>query len=287
VRLGTCLLEEEREKESEKVLGEALSLNPQNVPAMLGLARTFFSLATKARSGEGERDRERERERGKDSREREREDYLDQCLSQCTKVLTASPREREAAMLCADVYLLKADSLSLTLSDKDSEREREKDGEGERKSAGASNSSASGDLFMEKACDVLTHYLTLSPNDYLALEKAILVLRKAGRLTDAQQYVTFAEKSDRRCVSHAGYHYCQGLVSRFTNDIGKAIFEFNYARKDDFWAAAALTHMIELYLNPDQDGIWEERESGPVDDQTRANIAAAEELLKELRPIAK
>ena len=68
---------------------------------------------------------------------------------------------------------------------------------------------------------------------------------------------------------------------------GKAIFEFNYARRDDNWGANALTHMIELYLNPDQDGIWEERENGPVDDATRANIAAAEELLKELKPIAK
>ena len=45
--------------------------------------------------------------------------------------------------------------------------------------------------------------------------------------------------------------------------------------------------MIELYLNPDQDGAWEERDSGPVDDGTSENINVAEALLKELRPKAK
>jgi tetratricopeptide repeat protein 21B len=68
---------------------------------------------------------------------------------------------------------------------------------------------------------------------------------------------------------------------------GKAIAEFNLARRDDFWGAAALTHMVELYVNPDQEGVWEERDNGPIDDATRSNIAAAEQLLSELRPIAK
>lgn len=59
------------------------------------------------------------------------------------------------------------------------------------------------------------------------------------------------------------------------------------SRKDEVWGASALVHMIELYLNPDQEGIWEEREAGPLDEATRANIAAAEQLLTELRPKSK
>lgn len=67
---------------------------------------------------------------------------------------------------------------------------------------------------------------------------------------------------------------------------GKAISEFNLSRKDEFWGAGALVHMVELYLNPDQEGAWEEKDAGPLDESTRANIAAAEQLLAELRPKA-
>lgn len=174
---------------------------------------------------------------------------FEQCQNQCNKVITGSPDDRDAAILLSDVLLQNDEP--------------------------------------EKAVTPLANFMKLRPNDYVGLEKTISLLRRAGKLQDAQGILSAAEKSDRRCVSHAGYHYCQGLYARFTNDIGKAISEFNLARKDDIWGANALTHMIELYLNPDQDGIWEERESGPVDDATRANIAAAEVLLKELRPIAK
>ena len=51
-----------------------------------------------------------------------------------------------------------------------------------------------------------------------------------------------------------------GLYARFTNDVGRAISELNLARKDEQWGPAALTHMVELYLNPDQEGVWEEKE---------------------------
>jgi hypothetical protein len=68
---------------------------------------------------------------------------------------------------------------------------------------------------------------------------------------------------------------------------GQAISEFNLARKDDTWGPLALTHMVELYLNPDQEGAWEERETGPIDETTSDNIAVAEALLRELRPKAR
>jgi Iap family predicted aminopeptidase len=45
--------------------------------------------------------------------------------------------------------------------------------------------------------------------------------------------------------------------------------------------------MIELYLNPDQEGAWEERETGPIDENTSENIAVAEALIKELKPKAR
>jgi len=55
------------------------------------------------------------------------------------------------------------------------------------------------------------------------------------------------------------------------------------------WGHDALVHMIELYLNPDQEGAWEEKENehGALDESTIAHIAAAETLLKELQPKAR
>ena len=105
-----------------------------------------------------------------------------------------------------------------------------------------------------------------------------------------------------------GLHFCQGLHARFTNDIGRAISEFNLARRDEVWGHDALVHMIELFLNPDQDGAWEETGAGDggegpgagagnnpasttatraIDEAVADNIAAARTLLKELKPIAK
>jgi tetratricopeptide repeat protein 21B len=173
----------------------------------------------------------------------------EQCQAQCVKILTAVPTAEEAAILLSEVVFH---------SDQP-----------------------------ENAVKPLQDLLKLVPNNYVALEKAIALLRRAGQLELAQPLLASAESADRRCQSHAGFHYCHGQYARFTNDIGKAISEFNLARKDEVWGAAALTHMIELYLNPDQEGAWEEKEAGPLDEATRANIAAAEELLKELRPRAK
>jgi hypothetical protein len=42
--------------------------------------------------------------------------------------------------------------------------------------------------------------------------------------------------------------------------------------------------MIELYLNPDQEGAWEEKESGPSDDGIMDHLSVAVTLLEELRP---
>lgn len=196
----------------------------------------------------------------------------EQCIAQCNKIITAVPHAEEAAVLLSEVLF-------------------------------ASEEPAA-------AIAPLVNLLKLQPNNYTALDKAICLFRRCGKLEETTAFLRAAERADPRCSSHAGYHYCQGLYARYTNDIGsrafcfllletvlslscalflstgKAISEFNLARKDDVWGVRALVHMIELYLNPDQEGAWEEKEAGPLDEVTRANIAAAEQLLAELRPRA-
>lgn len=174
----------------------------------------------------------------------------EQCQNQCKKILTAVPDTEDAAILLSEVLF------STSIDDP------------------------------INAVKPLKELLSMNPNNYNVLEKAITLLRRAGQLIEAIPLLNAAKLADRRCTSHPGYNYCEGLYARFTNDIVKAILCFNLSRKDDKWGISALTHMIELYLNPDQEGVWEEKESGPLDDATRANIAAAEELLKELKPKA-
>ena len=72
----------------------------------------------------------------------------------------------------------------------------------------------------------------------------------SGKLSEAPKYIKEAESSDKRSQGHAGLRYCKGLYSWYTNDVIKAVTEFNLARKDADWGPDALEHMIELYLNP-------------------------------------
>jgi tetratricopeptide repeat protein 21B len=139
----------------------------------------------------------------------------------------------------------------------------------------------------DSATAPLENLLKEHPNNYSALERLISLLRRAGKLDQVPALLAAAEAADRRSLAHAGYRYCSALYHRYTNDISKAILEFNLSRKDDTWGPHALAHMIELYLNPDQDGAWEERESGPLDETTSEHVRVAEKLLEELRPKAK
>lgn len=139
----------------------------------------------------------------------------------------------------------------------------------------------------ESAIQPLQDLLKAYPNNYRALEKFITLLRRSGRLEEVPPVLKAAKNNDRRSSNHAGFNFCQGLYAQYTNDVGQAIVDFNLARKDESWGPDALTHMIELYLNPNQDGVWEDKDSGPIDDTAAAQISAAEILLKELQPKCK
>ncbi|RYG69860.1 tetratricopeptide repeat protein, partial [archaeon] len=145
----------------------------------------------------------------------------EQCQVQCHKIVSINTTNvKEALLLLADVLLLVSDA--------------------------------------EKAVEPIMTYLNSNPSvQYDLLERCITLLRRAGKLVEAKNILANIEKRDKKHLSQAGYHYCNGLYLRYTNNIGKAILEFNYCRRDEAWAAQAITHMVELYLNPDQDGIWE------------------------------
>ena len=173
----------------------------------------------------------------------------DQAVAQCKKVLLADPSDEEAATMLSELLFLGSDP--------------------------------------DKSVAPLQELLKTYPNNYRALAQLISLLRRAGRLGDSEVFISAAEDADKRSGAHPGFHFCKGLYARYINDVGKAIVEFNLARKDEKWGVDALDNMIELYLNPNQDGAWEEKNIGPLDDIAAVNVAAAGTLLKELQPKCK
>ena len=181
----------------------------------------------------------------------------DGCAIQCNKILSANSSDEAACVMLADILF-----------------------KNEENAPGA-------------CLEPLQRLLSAHPNNYRALEKLLVYLRRLGRLDEAPPFMESAEKSDRRSGSHAGLHFCKGLYHRFTNDVANAVVEFNLARKDSQWGPDSLVHMIELYLNPDHENVWEDKEGGEAGDsymmseEFADNIHVAQALLAELKPIAR
>ncbi len=84
-----------------------------------------------------------------------------------------------------------------------------------------------------------------------------MILRHGGKLERVPRLLKFAERVGPRVAHSAGLHFCKGLYFRFQNNIRDAIEEFNFARKDGEWGSRALINMVEIYLNPDNENIWD------------------------------
>lgn len=113
----------------------------------------------------------------------------------------------------------------------------------------------------------------------MVLSRFLTMLLRVGKLDEAPQYIEEAEKMGPRAKFSAGLSFCNGLYNQYTNNIRDAIKYFNQARRDGVWGNEALMHMIDIYLNPDNENIWTEGEVGP---EQLENIRVATKLLEEL-----
>ena len=86
--------------------------------------------------------------------------------------------------------------------------------------------------------------LVTNPNNYVAMEKVVSLLRRAGKLSDVEEIFQNAEKKDPRASSHAGLYYSKGCYFRYTNNITDAVKNFNLARRDGEWGGRALESMV-------------------------------------------
>mmetsp|Transcript_72654 Transcript_72654/g.187410 ORF Transcript_72654/g.187410 Transcript_72654/m.187410 type:complete len:1345 (-) Transcript_72654:48-4082(-) len=150
---------------------------------------------------------------------------LDICEKQLMTLLRVDPANEEASMLMAELMMMLA-------------------AQGGRSDGGA-----------QEYKDATYYYQTLldkKPCNYTALSKLIFLLRRAGRLRDAPRYIHHAEKACARSPDReAGLRFCRGTYYRWISKPQDALVELNYARRDPDFRAEALTHMIEIYLNPD------------------------------------
>merc|ERR1740138_71547 len=123
--------------------------------------------------------------------------------------------------------------------------------------------------------------LDKKPCNYTALSKLIFLLRRAGRLRDAPRYISSAEKACTRSPDReAGLRFCRGTYYRWINKPQDALVELNFARRDPDYRADALTHMIEIYLNPDPNSGLEALDSST--EPSLDHLKEVENLIREL-----
>ncbi len=80
-------------------------------------------------------------------------------------------------------------------------------------------------------------------------------MRRAGRLSDVPKYLEKADKAAARS-SMAGLAFTKGIFHRYQGEPQLALKELNIARFDSFFGEAAISNMIEIYLNPLNDMIF-------------------------------
>eukprot|EP00668_Euglena_longa_P004314 GGOE01005062.1.p1 GENE.GGOE01005062.1~~GGOE01005062.1.p1 ORF type:complete len:1337 (-),score=400.50 GGOE01005062.1:270-3734(-) len=168
---------------------------------------------------------------------------LDGCEHQCNALLRVDPSNEEATMMLADLMFRK-----------------------------------------NKYEDAIFHFQQLlekKPNNYEALVQFVQLLRRAGRLYDCPKFFKLAEKANNRARLDQGLHYVKGLFHRYSNNPREALREFILGRhpKDGLWSEKCIIGMIEVYLNPENENIWEETDE-KVD--VSENVKTAEKLLKEV-----
>lgn len=130
-------------------------------------------------------------------------------------------------------------------------------------------------LMKEKPEDAINIYMQLlekKPDNFNALAQLIELLRRAGRLSDVPKFIEKAEKVAARS-SMAGLSFTKGLFHRYQGEPQLALKELNIARFDSFFGEAAISNMIEIYLNPLNEMIFtsqNEPEYTPTPDNIKA-----------------
>jgi tetratricopeptide repeat protein 21B len=164
---------------------------------------------------------------------------LQKCQHQCGLLMRIDENHEEAAMMLADIMFQKREN--------------------------------------EQAVYHFKQILQRKPNNHKALFRMIVLLRRAGKLEEAPEIMKAAESYSPKSKHDPGLMFCRGLYLRYTNNIPESIRTLNKARKSGMWGEKALINMVELYLNPESDELWEDDSQ-----ETGEAVRVAEKLLREI-----
>ncbi|CUG87792.1 Hypothetical protein, putative [Bodo saltans] len=133
--------------------------------------------------------------------------------------------------------------------------------------------------------DAAHHFMQLlekKPDNFKTMVEYVMLLRRAGRLDDALPVFANAEKLMRPGQKpDPGFSFARGLYHRYTNNNSDALKDFNNGRlpKDNPYSQRCLEAMIEVYIMPDNENIWEDSENR---DEMTENLRTAEKLVREV-----
>ena len=63
-----------------------------------------------------------------------------------------------------------------------------------------------------------------------------------------------------------GLHFCKGLQERYNNQPHEALGHLNRCRTDREWGPDAVYTMVEIYLSPENEQLWDEEGSSMLSD---------------------
>ena len=124
------------------------------------------------------------------------------------------------------------------------------------------------------------------PDNFKGLYKLLQLLRRAGKIQEAQSFLDAAEKHSPQTKHRPGFQFCKGMYARYTNEVAEAIRALNQARKSAEWGEESILNMVEVYLNPDNENIWEGMDGDGAGNANEGNMEAVricERLLREIK----
>ncbi|KAL5032124.1 hypothetical protein BDV3_000718 [Batrachochytrium dendrobatidis] len=101
----------------------------------------------------------------------------------------------------------------------------------------------------------LRQLLDKNPLHFEALAQFIELSRRNASMDEIEGLLISAEHQSKKTAISPGFHYCRGLYFRYKCNMNEALQEFTVCRRDTQWGERSLHHLIEIFLNPDNETI--------------------------------